>query len=120
MAQPNIVNVTSILGETYTTTLTTTSAVTVISGAADKVYKMNLINVANVDGTNDAAITITHNNGTNDVKIASTVTVPADAVLQVTTKDSAFYLMETHVIKAVASAANDLELTLSYEIIDDA
>ena len=60
MAAPNIVNVSSILGKTDQYALTTTSQTTILNNAAssDNVLKVNMIQVANVDGTNACDITI--------------------------------------------------------------
>ena len=52
--------------------------------------------------------------------IASTVAVPADSTLIVTDKNSSFYLDETDILKIQGSANNDLEYTVSGEILDDA
>ena len=54
MAAPNIVNVSSILGKTDQYALTTTNQTTILNNAAssDNVLKVNMIQVANVDGTN--------------------------------------------------------------------
>ena len=51
-------------------------------------------------------------------KIASTVSVPADAVLVLL--DTPIYLEEGDVLEGGASAASDLTLFVSYEVIDDA
>ena len=122
MTQPNIVNVTSILGETVTAELDTTLTTSLLanSAASDKVYKVNTIIVGNKDGTNDAAVTISHYDGSNDRYLASTVTVPADATLVVLDKNSSIYLEEGHSIRGGASANSDLDVVISYEIIDDA
>ena len=60
MANPNIVNVTTIYGNSSSTSLTTTSATSLVSNAAasGKVFKINSIVAANVDGTSAADITI--------------------------------------------------------------
>ena len=52
MANPNIVNVTSILGETTFLTPAPTTSVVLLPNAASsgKVYKINQIVAANVDG----------------------------------------------------------------------
>ena len=83
MANPNIVNVSSILGKTDTFALTTTLTTTLLTCATDKVYKINSIMIANIDGTNAADVTITYNDQTNTRAIASTISVPADATLSV-------------------------------------
>lgn len=125
MANPNIVNVTTILGNTSTTSLSSTSVFSIASNAAssNKVYKINSIVVANVDGSAAADITInlytsaTAGTGTATA-IASTISVPADATLVVTDKTTSFYLLEDRSIGAIASAANDLVVTASWEEIN--
>ena len=123
MANPNIVNVTSILGETTYAALTTTLTTVLLANAASsgKVYKVNSIMVANVDGTNAADVTVDINtaaagSGTS-YALAATISVPADATLNLVDKNSSFYLMEDKSILGGASANSDLEIIISYEII---
>jgi len=124
MANPNIVNVTSILGETTYAALTTTLTTVLLANAASsgKVYKVNSIMVANVDGTNAADVTVDINtaaagSGTS-YALAATISVPADATLNLVDKNSSFYLMEDKSILGGASANSDLEIIISYEIIN--
>jgi len=123
MANPNIAAATSIVGNTSTTSLTTTSATSIASNAAasGKVYKINSIVVSNVDGTSAADITINLYSaaalGGSATAIASTISVPADSTLIVTDKTTSFYLLEDKSIGAIASAANDLIVTASWEEI---
>lgn len=124
MANPNIVDVTTIYGNTSTTALSTTSATAIVSNTASsgKVFKINSIVVANVDGTNAADITINlysqDDIGGTATAIASTISVPADATLIVTDKTTSFYLLEDKSIGAVAGTANDLVVTASWEEIN--
>ena len=46
-------------------------------------------------------------NGSNYVKIANTISVPADATLVVVGKDNGFYLDETDLLAVTASANSD-------------
>jgi hypothetical protein len=126
MANPNIVNVTSILGNTSTNLISSTAnpfATALVSNAAasGKVYKINSIVVSNVDGSVAADITIKifseDDLGGTGTEIVSTVSVPADASLIVTDKTTTFYLLEDKSIGATASAANDLVVTCSWEEI---
>jgi hypothetical protein len=121
MANPNIVNVTSILGKTVQAALTTTLTTEIVACASDKVLKINTILVANIDGSNaaDASVFITKSGG-SPIAIASTIAVPADATLSVIDKTNSFYLEEGDNIEAGASANGDLTITISYEEIDDA
>ncbi len=99
MAQPNIVNVTSITGEVDQFALTTTLSTALVTAASDKVYKINSINVANIDGINDAAVTMgIIKSGGSQVNFASTITVPSDATLVLVDKNNGFYLEEGDVI----------------------
>ena len=124
MANPNIVNVTTIYGNNSTTSLTTTNATAIINNAAasGKVYKVNSIVVANVDGTSAADITISiysqDDLGGTAFPIASTISVPADATLIVTDKTTSFYLKEDQSVGAVAGTASDLVVTASWEEIN--
>ena len=121
MANPNIVNVAAIYGNTSSTSLSTTSATSLVSNAASsgKIYKINSIVVANVDGTSAADITINVYSaaalGGTAFPIASTISVPADATLIVTDKTTAFYLLENQSIGATAGSASDLVVTASWE-----
>jgi hypothetical protein len=126
MANPNIVNVTTILGNTSSNLISSTAdpfATALVNNAASsgKVYKINSIVVANVDGTSNAEITIKifsqDDLGGTGTAIASTIVVPADATLIVTDKTTSFYLLEDKSIGATASVANDLVVTCSWEEI---
>lgn len=124
MANPNIVSVSAIYGENSLTALSTTNATSIVSNAASsgKVYKINSIIVANVDGTSNADITINVYSqaalGGTAFALASTVTVPADATLVVVDKNTSIYLKENQSIGAIASAANDLVVIASWEEIN--
>lgn len=123
MANPNIVNVTSILGDNSSVSLTSTSATQIVSNAASsgKVLKINTLIAANVDGTNAADITINKYSaaalGGTAYPIASTISVPADASLVIVDKTTAIYLKENESIGATAGVANDLVITCSWEDI---
>ena len=60
MTAPNIVNVATITGKTATVALSTTNATVLVNNAAssNKVFKINMIQVANVDGTNSCDVTV--------------------------------------------------------------
>ena len=130
MANPNIVSVASIYGESVGWNLTNTLTTTLFTVAADKLIKINRMTVANVDGSSAADVTVyidagattsaggTVASGASDVYLAKTVSVPADATLVLV--DTPIYLRETDVLKGGASAASDLDLFISYEVLDDA
>ena len=125
MAAPNIINVTSIFGKTaYDADVATSQSATLTNAASsNKLLKINTIVAANIDGTNNADITVyvtTAGATTALYHLAKTITVPADSSLVITSKDTSFYLEEDRAIRALASAAGDISLMVSYEEIDDA
>jgi hypothetical protein len=95
----------------------TTSGVTTVyqaptGNAADRAIVLSCL-VANVDGTSNADITMTVTDGSDAVlsTLASTITVPADASLEVI--PNKLILKQSQKIRATASVASDLEVTLS-------
>jgi hypothetical protein len=123
MAAPNIVNVSTITAKSAYVALSSTSATQLVSNAASsgKVFKINMIQVANVDGTNACNVTVDYHSqddiGGTAYSLVSTVSVPADASLVVIDKNTALYLEEDRSISVTAGTANDLEVIVSYEEI---
>jgi len=120
MTAPNIANVATITGKSVQAGLDTTLTTEILanSAASGKVYKINSILIANIDGSAaaDASVFITKSGG-SPIAIASTISVPADATLSVIDKANSFYLEEGDNIEAGASANGDLTITISYEDI---
>jgi len=118
MTAPNVVSVATITGKTDVLAATTT-ATAITTAATGKLLKINSVIIANIDGTNDADITLDLFRSSTAYKIISTVTVPADATLVAITKDSAIYLEEGDALRATASVDGDLQVICSYEIISE-
>jgi hypothetical protein len=123
MANPNIVNVTSILGTTTYLTPANTTANTLLSNAASSglVYKINQIVCANVNGSSAVNATVAINNlaagaGTN-FPVISTISVPASASVIAVDKTTAIYLMENTSIVVTSGTASGITYTISYESI---
>lgn len=118
MAAPNLKSPTTVTGKTARYAVTTTLAAALSNSAAsNKVFKVNSVYCANIDGTAAADITLTHFDGTTDVALASTITVPADATQVLVSRDAFLYLEEGQSLRAQASANGDLVLVISYEDI---
>ena len=119
MTAPNLKNPITITGKTARSGITTTAVVGILtnSSGSNKVLKINSIFCANVDGTLAADISVSIYDGTTDLYIAKTIAVPADATQVLSTKETYFYLEEGDSIRALASAASDLELVIGYEEI---
>ena len=127
MANPNIVNVTSILGGNAGWNLSSSATDTLMTVDSNVIVKLNSITVANVDGTSAADVSVfisglgtgatgvTTTGADADVYIAKTISVPADATLVLL--NTPIYMMEGDILKGGASAASDLDLLVSYEVI---
>ena len=118
MAAPNLLNPNTILGKTAVQAVTTSAtAIVTNASASGKVFKVNAIIAANVDGTNAADITVDLFRSSVAYPIATTITVPADATLVVLTKENQLYLEEGDALRCTASVAGDIVVTCSYEEI---
>jgi len=130
MANPNIVNVTTIYGTTTYYTPSGTSAVVLLANAASsgKVYKINDIVATNVNGSNPVNTTVSiYTNGAvaqgsapsggTAYPIASTIPVPANAALIVMDKTTSVYLQEGTSITVTSGTANGITYSISYEDI---
>ena len=130
MANPNIVNVTTIYGKTTYLTPSGTSAVVLLPNAAasGKVLKINQIVAANVNGSAAVNTTVSlYSNGAvaqgsapsggTAYPIVSTVSVPALASLIVTDKTTAIYLEEGNSISVTSGTASGITYSISYEDI---
>lgn len=130
MGNPNIVDVSSIYGESIAEALTTTVTTDIMTVAANKVLKINFISVANTNATTASLVTVAvlkagftsggigsgeDNAGT--FHLAKVVSVPGSDVLVVL--DKPIYLMETDILEAGANPAT-ADIFISYEVIDDA
>ena len=137
MAHPNIVNVSSIHAQSIGFNLSSTATTTLFTVGDDRVIKVNNVMVANVDGTNAATVDLfvtkaqvdteddalvgaftTNLDITGSFYLAKTISVPADSTLVLLS--SPIYLCEGDILKGGASAASDLDLFVSYELINDA
>ena len=130
MANPNIVSVSSIYGESIGEALTTTVTTDIMTVAAEKLLKINYIQVANdaASALTVVTVAIVKAGFTSDgigsgednaatIYLCSTMTCPADDVLIVL--DKPIYLMEGDVLEGGADPAT-ADIFISYEVIDDA
>lgn len=127
MANPNIVNVTTIYGTTTYYTPSGTTAVVLLANAAasGKVYKINQIVAANVTGTAaNASVSIYTNgavaqgsapSGGTAYPVISTVSVPGNASLIAVDKTTAIYLQEGTSIVITSGTASAITYSISFE-----
>jgi uncharacterized protein YajQ (UPF0234 family) len=116
MANPNIVAVATINGKTAVANVTTTAtAIVTNSAASNKVFKVNALIVSNIDGTNNAEISVDLYRDSVAYYIVRTVVVPADASVDIISRS--IYLQEGDSLRVAASANDDLQVVCSYEEI---
>ena len=122
MANPNIVNVTTILGTTTYLTPANTTANVLLSNAASSglVFKINNIVAANVTAS-AANTTVSIDNAAagagTDFPIVSAVSVPGNSSLIAVDKTTSFYLMENQSIVVTSGTSSAITYTISYESI---
>ena len=130
MANPNIVSVTSIYGESIGEALTTTVGTDIMTVSIHNLVKINSIIVTNTHATNAVAVTVkivkagftsagigASEDNAGTFKLASTMNIPADDSLVLI--DKPIYLMEADVLEGGASVAT-ADIFISYEVINDA
>ena len=129
MANPNLVNSSSITGNTTYYTPSGTTAVVLLTNAASSgvVNKINNVVASNTTAlaanatvsiyTNGAVAQGSAPSGGTAYPIAYQVSVPANATLVVADKSTAFYLQEGTCISITSGTANALTFTVSYEAI---
>ncbi len=120
MTAPNMRNVQTGIGKTKGLALTTSAQDLVENPAASgKVFKVNVVRAANVDGSNEVDVTLSCVDATGPAtsRFGYTVTLPARTSLILLSKDQAVYLEEGDKLTALASASGDAELIVSYEEI---
>jgi len=122
MANPNIINVTSIYGSSSYLIPTATSATTwtALTPAVGTVNKINYIMAANVTGT-AATITVSLNSavsgGGTAYRLAFQIQVPANTTLILSDKSTAIYVGEAQSIVVTSGTSSAIELTASYEAL---
>lgn len=116
MAAPNVLTSSSVLGKTAVQAVgTSATAILTNSAASGKLLRIVSLYVSNVDGVNNADITVDLYRSTTAYHVAKTVVVAADSAMQLIAKEAPIYLEEGDSLRLTASASGDLEAICSYE-----
>jgi hypothetical protein len=129
MANPNIVNVTQIYGQTNYLTPANTSTLVLIANTSGSgnVFKVNQIVAANTSNAAANATVLLYNSGavtsgnlvvtssTNAFAVASNIYVPAYASLIVVDKTTATYLLEDKAFIVQSGTNSAITFSVSYE-----
>jgi len=132
MANPNIVNVTSIYGNTAYVTPSTTgattswtyngsTALTGLTPAANTVNRVTSIVVTNVTSSAATATVAISNNATfgsgTAYNIAYQISIPPNATLTVTDKTTSFYVTENQSVGVTSGTGSALVYVATFEAI---
>lgn len=122
MANPNIVNVTAIYGNTAYLAPANTSANVLLSNAASSntILKIDSLYCTNVTGTTASvtvSITSAAAGGGTAYRIAYQIPVPVNAALQVIDKNNFVYLPENSSLVVTSGTSSAIEYVATYEII---
>tara|TARA_Y100001972_G_C7408024_1_gene211667 strand:- start:57 stop:413 length:357 start_codon:yes stop_codon:yes gene_type:complete len=117
MANPNILNATSIVGKNKGHTATT-SAVTLVTAGSNELIKIKSVIVANNSASTSGAANLRwHDSSASaDYYIIREVSVPQDASVMVIGNDFPVYLEETDYLQGWATNTN-IDFTVVYEIL---
>ncbi len=119
MANPNIVNVTTIYGNTGVQAVSNVAtAIVTNSAASGKVYKINSLMVTNTDTANVATITVDLYRSTTAYKMSSNVAINASTTYTPIDKTLSLYLLEGDAIRLTANANSMLTAVCSWEEIN--
>lgn len=122
MANPNIVNVASIIGRTAGVNLTSNGMTTLVNNGAgsNASLKLNVLNMTNYS-TNTIAVSVSYytaaNQGGSEYKIVHNLNVPVGTVVTIVDKSSGYYMEENSSLAVKANVANSIFATASYEEI---
>ena len=117
MANPNIVNVTSIYGKTNVQEVgTSADNIVVNSASSGYVVKINNLNISNITSSPENIIVSIFRSSV-EYKIVHNVSVPANAALTAIDKPTGIYLEEGDSLRLTAGNGSSLHAVCSYEII---
>lgn len=116
MANPNIVSVANIYAYTALVSAGATPTTVVTNGAtSNSVYKIDGLYCSNNDMTSSYLITIDVYRSATAYNVATQITVPSGATLDVLSKQ--LWLQEGDTLRATGNAANKITVACSYEVI---
>ncbi len=118
MSAPNIVGVTTIIGNTGVLAITTgATAIVTNSAASGKVFKLNCLIVSNIDSANNATLTVDLYRSSVAYPIINAVSVPINTTFTPIDKQLCLYLLEGDTIRLTANASSRLTAVCSWEEI---
>jgi hypothetical protein len=118
MANPNIVNVTTIYGNTAVANVSTSAtAIVTNNSSSGKIYKVNMLVVSNIDATNAANLTVDLFRSAVATQFISNISVAINTAYSPIDKTMSLYLLEGDSIRLTANANSRLQAVCSWEEI---
>jgi hypothetical protein len=118
MANPNIVQVATINGNTAVANVTTTAtAIITNSSSSGKIYKVNGITIANIDTANSATVTVDLYRSSVAYQMISNLVVTINTSYTPIDKTLSLYLLEGDSIRLTANANSRLQAVATWEEI---
>lgn len=122
MANPNIVNVTSIYGSTTylipaNTSANTWTALTPAVGTVNRVTSIVASNVTASAATVTVSVNSATGGGGTAYRVAYQISVPSGASLIIADKTTSMYIGESQSVVVTVGTASAIELTAAYEAI---
>lgn len=120
MAAPNIVNVTSIYGNTALVALTnsayTSANIIQNSTGTNSVYKLDVVIISN-NSANSVTCNVVMSRGNVSYYLVGKGSVPGNSSLIVLGKDTVLYMIEGDTLQANVSSNGVASIISSYEVI---
>ena len=122
MANPNMINVSSILGATTylvpsTTAATTWTALTPAAGTVNKVDTIMATNVTAIAAAITVSINSAISGGGTAYRLTYQTSVPGNSSLIVVDKSTMLYVGEAQSIVVTSGTTNSIEMVATYEAI---
>lgn len=116
MANPNLANVSSILGNTAVVSAAATATTIVANPAAsNSIYRIEGLYCSNNDPVSTYNVTIDLYRSSTAYNVATNIGIPISATLDILSKP--IYLLEGDTLRATGNAASKITVTCSYEVM---
>ena len=118
MTTPNIVNVTTMTGNTAVLNVATSAASIVTNpSGSNSIYKLNTLIISNINASSSANLTVELNRNNTNTALIRNVTITAGGSFVAVGKDTPIYLMENDIVQLAASSSSILNAIASWEQI---
>jgi hypothetical protein len=116
MANPNIINISSLYGKTAVLNVTTAAtAIITNSAASGKIYKVSSLYISNIDATSTSYVTLEIFRSSTSYYIMYQTPIPVGATIDAINKH--IYLEEGDSLRLTATTNDDVRAISTYEEI---